>query len=112
VEFLVVLAILLIVVAVVSAPLRREALGRRPTPDAEREVAELEAAREAKYRELRDAELDHRTGKLSDEDYAELDATLRAEAIQILRELDRSKPDEDLSAAPDGGAEALPSPQP
>ena len=43
---------------------------RRPAPDT---VAELEAAREAKYRELRDAELDHRTGKLSDADYAELD---------------------------------------
>ena len=30
--------------------------------------AELEAAREAKYREIRDAELDYRTGKLSDDD--------------------------------------------
>ena len=32
-------------------------------------IAELEAARDAKYREIRDAELDLRTGKLSDEDY-------------------------------------------
>ena len=30
------------------------------------ERAELEAAREAKYREIRDAELDYRTGKLSE----------------------------------------------
>jgi hypothetical protein len=88
VEFLVVLAILLIVVAVVSAPLRREALGRRPTPDAEREMAELEAAREAKYREIRDAELDHRTGKLSDADWRALDRALRADAVAILRRLD------------------------
>ena len=29
----------------------------------------LEAAKDAKYREIRDAELDWRTGKLSDEDY-------------------------------------------
>ena len=28
-------------------------------------IAELEAAKEAKYREIRDAELDHRMGKLS-----------------------------------------------
>ena len=71
------------------------------------ELAELEAAREAKFRELRDAELDHRTGKLSDEDYAELDAGLRAEAIEILRELDR----EDQGAA-DEFDQSLPSPGP
>jgi hypothetical protein len=49
---------------------------------------ELEAAREAKYRELRDLELDYRTGKLSDEDFAALDRGLRAEAIVILHQLD------------------------
>jgi len=53
-------------------------------------LAELEAAREAKYRELRDADLDHRTGKLSDDDYAELDQGLRAEAIEIMRSIDRA----------------------
>ena len=66
---------------------------RRPAPTRDR-VAELEAAREAKYRELRDAELDHRTGKLSDADYAELDRSLRAEAIEILRSIDRATIDE------------------
>ena len=57
-------------------------------------MAELEAAREAKYRELRDADLDHRTGKLSDADYAELDGSLRAEAIEIMRSIDRATIDE------------------
>ena len=57
---------------------------RGPTGPRDSALAELEAAREAKYRELRDAELDHRTGKLSDEDYEELDRTLRGEAIEIL----------------------------
>ena len=33
------------------------------------ELADLEAAKEAKYREIRDAELDQRTGKLSEEDH-------------------------------------------
>ncbi len=46
--------------------------------------AELEALKEAKYREIRDAELDHAAGKLSDEDFALLDAELRKEAIEIL----------------------------
>jgi hypothetical protein len=51
------------------------------------DVAELEAARDAKYREIRDAELDYRTGKLSPEDYAAIDGALRAEAVEILNRL-------------------------
>jgi cytochrome c-type biogenesis protein CcmF len=46
--------------------------------------SELEALKEAKYREIRDAELDHAAGKLSDDDFALLDAELRGEAIAIL----------------------------
>ena len=53
------------------------------------ETQRLEAARDAKYREIRELELDHRTGKLSDEDFRSLDRQLRAEAVAILRELDR-----------------------
>jgi cytochrome c-type biogenesis protein CcmF len=52
---------------------------RRPAAD-----TELEALKEAKYREIRDAELDHAAGKLSDEDFALLDAELREEAVEIL----------------------------
>jgi len=53
----------------------------RRTPVA---ATELEALKEAKYREIRDAELDHAAGKLSDEDFALLDAELRREAVEIL----------------------------
>ncbi|HEU5252173.1 MAG TPA: cytochrome c-type biogenesis CcmF C-terminal domain-containing protein [Solirubrobacterales bacterium] len=45
---------------------------------------EADARKEAKYREIRDAELDHAAGKLSDEDFAVLDAELRREALEIL----------------------------
>jgi cytochrome c-type biogenesis protein CcmF len=55
--------------------------GARRKPVAE---SELEALKEAKYREIRDAELDHAAGKLSDEDFALLDAELREEAVEIL----------------------------
>jgi hypothetical protein len=101
VEFLIVLAILAIVVLVISAPLRRGRVGdgvERVAQDNAKgaaargqanEVAELEAARDAKYREIRDAELDYRTGKLSNADYEAIDGELRAEAIEILRSLDR-----------------------
>jgi hypothetical protein len=80
---LIVLAAL--VAVVVLRPLRhREAAGHE---DAARR-SELEAAKEAKYREIRDAELDHRMGKLSDADWRAVDRELRAEAIAILRDLD------------------------
>ena len=35
--------------------------------------------------------MDLRTGKLSKEDHRALDATLRAEAVEILRELDAAR---------------------
>jgi hypothetical protein len=68
----------------VAAPLRRR--GADESVDSSR--AALEAAKEAKYREIRDAELDYRTGKLSDQDFKALDASLRAEASEILSKLD------------------------
>ncbi len=55
-------------------------------------LADLEARKEAKYREIRDAQLDRAAGKLSEEDFGRLDAELRAEAAAILEELDRAKP--------------------
>jgi hypothetical protein len=99
------LALIALVVLVVGAPLRRA----RPRPDAGSDTREdrqqrsgvvsvapgahahdeLEAAREAKYREIRDAELDFRTGKLSPEDYEAIDAELRAEAIEILDQIEQ-----------------------
>jgi hypothetical protein len=84
-SFVIVVVVLFLVVLFISAPLRRD---RRDDGGASAELAELEAAREAKYREIRDAELDHRTGKLSDADYRTLDSALRVEAIEILRRID------------------------
>jgi hypothetical protein len=109
-------ALLAAVVYVVSAPLRRarrradaavpDAAAARQDPwpeelaSSDREATaaglaardELEAAREAKYREIRDTELDFRTGKLSREDYDTIDADLRAEAIEILNRLEALRP--------------------
>jgi len=52
---------------------------------------EADALKEAKYREIRDAELDHAAGKLSDEDFALLDAELRREAVEILDRVENGK---------------------
>ena len=85
-EYALAIVVLAVVVAIVVAgPLRRGA-GTEPAADDRREA--LEAAKEAKYREIRDAELDYRMGKLSDEDFARTDGELRAQAIAILKEID------------------------
>ena len=86
---LVILAVLFAVSALVLAPQRRGAVDREHS-EAGDTIAELEARKEAKYREIRDAEMDMRTGKLSAEDHRILDRQLRAEAAEILRELDRA----------------------
>ena len=79
-----------VVMAAVVALLVLQPLRSRAAPDVSVDRrADLEAAKEAKYRELRDAELDFRMGKLSEADWKPLDAELRAQAIAILRELDR-----------------------
>lgn len=89
-ELLAVVAVVAAVAFVLSGPLRRPAAGAGGADGDRERIDELEAARDAKYREIRDAELDHRTGKLSREDWRALDAGLRAEAVEILRDLDRA----------------------
>jgi hypothetical protein len=82
---LIVIVLLGVVVWLVSGPLR-SAPAVEEAEAARRE--DLEAAKEAKYREIRDAELDYRTGKLSEEDWRALDRDLRGEAMDLLRRLD------------------------
>ena len=86
-SYVIVLVVLAVAIYVISAPFR-EVRASRETEGTQNRIAELEAAREAKYREIRDAELDLRTGKLSDEDYTAVDRSLRAEAIEIMHALD------------------------
>jgi len=84
---LVVLAVAVVALVLIAGPLRPgRALADEAAEAAER--AELDAVREAKYREIRDAELDYRTGKLSHDDWRALDSSLRVEAIAVLRRLD------------------------
>ena len=82
---LIVIVLLGVVVWLVSGPLRT-APAVEEAEAARRE--DLEAAKEAKYREIRDAELDYRTGKLSEADWRALDRELRGEAMDLLRRLD------------------------
>jgi hypothetical protein len=83
---LLVIVALAIVVWIVAAPLRGGPQAVETADELDR--VRLEAARDAKYAEIRELELDHRTGKLSEEDFRALDRQLRGEAVQILRDLD------------------------
>ena len=81
---LAIVVIVAVVALVISAPLRRGVAEDR----VDDELAELLAEKEAKYREIRDAELDRRTGKLDESDWKAVDRQLRAEAVAILRRID------------------------
>jgi hypothetical protein len=86
-DLVLVVAVVAAVVWLVSGPLRPGRAAVRESLESS-ERAELEALKEAKYREIRDAELDHRTGKLSEADWRATDRRLRAEAIELLRRID------------------------
>jgi hypothetical protein len=87
VEIVLVLILVAVAVLAISAPLRA---GRRVEREAvdRAERADLEAARDAKYAEIRDAEMDYRTGKLSEADWRAMDRQLRREAVELLHRLD------------------------
>lgn len=96
-EALVAIVIVALVAGFVLAPLRR-------APDEvddraeEMSLAGLEARKQAKYREIRDTELDHAQGKLDQEEFSRQSAELRAEAIEILKAIDECKRDSDVRA--------------
>jgi hypothetical protein len=89
-EVFLAVAIVVLVAWFVTAPLRRRPSAQDEDPGAA-ELADLEARKQAKYRQIRDAETDHAAGKLTDEDFRRLDAELRAEAIEILKGIDRAR---------------------
>jgi hypothetical protein len=82
-----VLAAVALTVLVISWPLRGN-VRERDDAALEARITDLELGKEARYREIREAEMDFRTGKLSEADWKAIDRQLRAEAIELLRRLD------------------------
>ncbi len=88
-EVLIAIVIVAVVALFVLAPLRgAEDGGVEVVATEDPVLADLEARKQAKYREIRDTELDRAQGKLSDRDFRRQDAELRAEAIAILKQID------------------------
>jgi hypothetical protein len=82
VGMLAVVLLLAVVAAALFWPLRA---GRTRGQSSAEPATALELARDAKLGELHDLELDYRIGKLSADDYRELNETLRAEAVETMR---------------------------
>jgi hypothetical protein len=74
------------VVTIIAEPLRRGGGHSHLRELSQRRAIEM--AKDAKYREILDAELDFHTGKLSEPDYREVDRQLRVEVSELLRRLD------------------------
>ena len=82
--------ILLLLIGWVLWPLivaRQERL-QLESSEANQQLENLLFEREAALLAIRDLQFDHQMGKLSDEDFTQLDARYRAHALQILRQLD------------------------
>jgi hypothetical protein len=77
------------VVTIIAGPLRRG--GDDPASRELPQRGAIEMAKDAKYREILDAELDYHTGKLSEPDYREVDRQLRVEVSELLRRLDAAE---------------------
>jgi hypothetical protein len=89
-----ILAVLLALacVAIVARPFLREPAPEddrlAELPPADRERLELVEERDRVLAALKELEFDHRTGKVSDEDYRELVGPLRRQAAEALRSLE------------------------
>ena len=95
-------------VVYVARPFLREPEARRdeiPRESAlEQERVRLEEERDRALAALKELEFDHRTGKISDEDYRELVGPLRREAAEALRALERKATGEREPAKADARA--------
>lgn len=77
----------ILLVALIAWPLLRGATAEQPAAEAD----DLRAVEEELQRSLdaiREIEMDHRAGNLSDEDFAALDRDERARAVELMRRRD------------------------
>ena len=89
-ELVVSAIVALIVVGFIGYPLLREqAAEDEPLTALSEEAEELYRRKESTYSALKELEFDFKTGKLSENDYQELEKRYRAEAIEVLEAIDR-----------------------
>lgn len=102
-ELLIAIVLVVVVAAWVTVPFwRSQSVSEADLEDPV--LADLEARKQAKYREIRDSELDHAQGKLGDAEFARQDAELRREAIEILKRIDAAEAERAPGPEPDRDA--------
>jgi hypothetical protein len=87
-ELLLAIVVFALVAAYVAAPFRRRSGGPAEDRREDPVLADLQARKQAKYREIRDTELDHAQGKLDEREFRRQEAELKREAIEILKAID------------------------
>ena len=89
IEILAKVLLALAVVAFVGYPLLKEQWGDDDDFELSEETEDLHRRKESTYSALKELEFDYKTGKLSEQDYRELDARYKAQAIEILEAIDQ-----------------------
>ena len=87
-EVLIAIVVVALVALFVTVPLRRSQGPAADRIGGDPALATLEVRKQAKYREIRDTEMDRAQGKLTPADFQLQDGELRAEAIAILKEIE------------------------
>lgn len=61
-------------------------------PEAEIDLAELEAEKARLVAEIHELDLDYETGKLSDEDHREIESRLKGRTVEVMRKIESARP--------------------
>lgn len=88
VELLVKVLLAVAVVAFVGYPLLRDHLAGEEDLELPEEAEELYHRKETTYSALKELEFDYKTGKLSEQDFHELETRFKASALEILEAID------------------------
>jgi rubrerythrin len=91
-EFTLILLMGVAIVVFVAQPLVMGAVHSSPTNAAGQDFERLSVQKETLYAAISDLDFDFQTGKVDREDYAAMRHRLEAEALQILRHIDRIDP--------------------
>jgi len=88
-ELLVKVLLAVAVVAFIGYPLLRDHLAGEEDLELPEEAEELYRRKEATYSAIKELEFDYKTGKLSEQDFHELETRFKADALEILEAIDQ-----------------------
>lgn len=99
--------VILGLLAAIAYPLVRGSSGEEEEIPQDPYLEELLSKKEATYSALKELEFDYGTGKLSEEDYAELRDEYKAKAVAILRDIDEAEEGDSIDSQIEHAVEEL-----